>query len=113
MVACTTPPVLDGQTAPQTTESFAPQQMLHQLGTKVSSSLASMAVAAEVAEGLEVGADLEAAAEGLEVGAAVADCRQAPPFITSSSQCRQHAVQQMKRLRKLQAPGSKGQTAGS
>ena len=81
-----------------------------------------MAVAAEVAEGLEVGADLEAAAEGLEVGAAVeglevgaavADCRQAPPFITSSSQCRQHTVQQMKRLRKLQAPGSKGQTAGS
>ena len=52
-----------------------------------------MAVAAEVAEGLEVGADLEVAAEGLEVGAAVegleveadleaaADCRQALQLI--------------------------------
>ncbi len=75
-----------------------------------------MAVAAEVAEGLEVGADLEAAAEGLEVGAAVeglevgaavADCRQALHFMTSSSPCRQ----QLGRLRKLQAPGNFGQTA--
>ena len=67
-----------------------------------------------------MGADLEAAVEGLEVGAAVeglevdvavADCRQALQLINSRILSGQHAMQQLKHLRRLQAPGNIGQTA--
>ena len=56
-VPCTAPAVLGSQTALQIskTETIEQQLTLRQLATKVSNSLASTAVAAEVAEGLEVG----------------------------------------------------------
>ena len=94
-----TPAVLSRHTALQTTkaEAVQPRLTIHQTGTMVSNSLASVAVAAVAAGGLEVGVDLEVAAEGLEVGAAVegleveagleaaADCRQALQLIKSRS----------------------------
>ena len=84
-MACTAPAVLGSQTVLQMTKAETIEQKLalRQLATNVSDSLASMAVVAEVAEGLEVGVDLEVAAEGVEGGAMVeglevaADCRQA------------------------------------
>ncbi len=69
-----------------------------------------MGVRAAISTWEEVGL---AAVEGVEVGLAVADCRQTLLRfgMSSSKRCRQHAVQQLGRLRKLLAPGSMGRTA--
>lgn len=61
-----------------TSKVFEPKLMLHQLGTAVTNTLALV-----VAEGVEVGADLEEAA----------DCRQALQLMNSRKR-RQHAMQQ-------------------
>ena len=63
-----------------TSKVFEPKLLLHQLGTAVTNTLALV-----VAEGLEVGADLEEAA---------ADCRQALQLMNSRKR-RQHAMQQL------------------